>query len=87
MDSQTISLSLVSGAIIYIIIELDKRYFASKQEAQSYSSVRIATAIALIVYIAVTYFKCNVSCIKQVMDSNITGGSSIDKQLILTDPF
>lgn len=87
MDSQTILLSLMSGLVIYILIELDKRYF-SKEETQTYSSLRIATAISLIVYIAVTYFKCS-SCVKTMSKpfNPIVSSSSMANQQILNEPF
>lgn len=86
MDSQTIIFSILSGLIIYIIIELDKKYF-SKEENKTYSSLRIATAIAVIVYIVITFFKCSIKCEKPVKVNVINSPVSVERQQILTDQF
>jgi hypothetical protein len=77
----------MSGLVIYILIELDKRYF-SKEETQTYSSLRIATAISLVVYIAVTYFKCS-ACVKSISKpfNQMPSSPSVTNQQILNEPF
>lgn len=89
MDSQTVIISLLSGFVIYVLIELDKKYFSSKEQpvSLSKSSLRIASMISLIVYITVTYFKCS-DCKKLTFVPKPVSPSmsSIDQQ-ILREPF
>lgn len=90
MDSQTVLVSLIAGALIYAVIEVDKRYLSTKQEAQALSSLRIATLMALVVYAVVSYFKCSVSCSKGAllgMKPATSTPSSVNRQQILTEPF
>jgi len=91
MDSQTVMMSLVAGALIYVVIELDKRYLSTKEETKSMSSLRIATLMSLVVYGVISYFKCSVTCSKSpllgIKTPSTSNASSINRQQILTEPF
>lgn len=82
MDSQTIISSLIAGFIIYVLIELDKKYF-TKEESKHYSSLRIAATISLIVYVVITYFKCSY-CTSPAPSASTP--NSLNQQ-ILNEPF
>jgi hypothetical protein len=71
--------AITAGLIMFIILEIDKRYFCDAENAKQYSSLRIASLVSLIVW-AICAYQQN-ELIGQVP------ALKIEHQKILTDPF
>ncbi len=71
--------AIAAGFIMFVILEIDKRYFCDAENAKQYSSLRIASLVSLIVW-GICAYQHN-----EIMDK--VPALKIEHQKILTDPF
>jgi hypothetical protein len=89
-EFNTYTYAILSGIIIYAILEIDRGYFNNNKDAEKYSSIRISLMVASIVWCFITYNHIDVI----PNQSTITGQSNWGQQdytnkllSIRTDPF
>lgn len=80
INSNVYIYALAAGLLMYIILEIDKRYFNKNEESNKYFSIRISLLVALIVW-GISAYQLNT-----IID-NVKSIKAIESQKIMTDPF
>lgn len=71
--------ALLAGLLMYVLLEIDKKYFSENKHSQHYSSIRISSLVSLIVWTICAYQQNEI--IEKVP------ALRIENQKIFTDPF
>lgn len=72
--------ALAAGLLMFVILEIDKRYFNKNEESNKYFSIRISLLVSMIVWgISAYQFNTIIDSVKSL--------KPMDSQKIMTDPF
>jgi len=72
--------SFASGVFIYLLLEIDKKYFNNTEESSKFSSLRIAMTVSIVVWLIFVYYLNDIIC-------GTSKSSTFEKIQIRDDPF